>query len=150
MKVNNAIGGSKNSNSDRDLSYRDLILKIISSLDCPINIRSFDEKEGKIVFSVSLECMEMPYEYIISHKNRLFCNFMANFMGEFFIRENMNKFAEIVTNLEFEKYNTAVSGKEHRNFGLDYINGSLVFAFHVSLIQSILFENIKNKIKSIS
>jgi len=149
MKVEDLFSKINYTNKERDFTYREIFLRIISTTDYQINIKTFDDDEGKIAFSVSAECFGFNYDYVKRHQNKIFSNFFANFLGDFLVRENIDRFAKLVTNMNFDKYNNAVNSREHKNFGLDFSNNSFILTFHVSLIQNILFDEIRHQMKTI-
>jgi hypothetical protein len=130
----------------KNCRYREFISKIIASVP-EIDIAEGCNKEGDVRFSVKMKDLGVSFDMFVQYKTEIFSDFMANFIGELLVRENINQFAEILTSIDLDEYPTTVNNFEHRQFGLEFTNNKFVFSFHVSLLQSILTENFKKKIK---
>lgn len=104
------------------------------------------DSEGDIRFEVSMKSMGISYETLMKYKEEISSDFTANFMGELLIRENMDKFIKSLTDLE-NGYLSAVNKYEHRKFGLKVFRDKFVFTFHASLLQNILTEDFKKKVR---
>ena len=70
---------------------------------------------------------------------------MLNFIGELFVRSNVDKFLTHVLQKSDDDYSNLISTERHIRFGacLDEKRNSLELHFHVSLLQSIMTEDFK-------
>jgi hypothetical protein len=125
------------------------LLNIILSNNPPeiIEIKS-GEDIGDLYFSVSLKDIGIDMDILMEHQKELFSTFLGNTLGEFFIRENIDMFAEILTSLEVDDYVSTVNSWTHKKFGveIDALENRIVFNFHVSLLQKILTEDLRERI----
>ena len=70
-------------------------------------------------------------------------DFFIELMGEVLVRKNIAQFADLLAGVEPGSYGRVVNTFEHRGFGLEIEDdGRLRFQCHVSLIQSILIEDL--------
>lgn len=130
----------------KNCRFREFISEIIASVP-EIDIMDGCNKEGDVRFSVKMKDLGISFDMFVQYKTEIFSDFMANFIGELLVRENINQFAHILTSIDLDEYPTTVNNFEHRQFGLEFASNKFVFSFHVSLLQSILTENFKKKIK---
>jgi hypothetical protein len=68
--------------------------------------------------------------------------FFVNFLGELLVRENVNKFAEILVGLDTGLYNKMVCSSSHTDFGMlvDHKISTITMQMHISLVQEIMTE----------
>jgi hypothetical protein len=68
--------------------------------------------------------------------------FFVNFLGELLVRENINKFAEILVGLDTGLYNKMVCISSHTDFGMlvDHKITTITMQMHISLVQEIMTE----------
>jgi len=122
------------------------LLKII--IPCCPEIQIFDRKDdGDIKFSVTTEGLGISFENYIKYKSEILTDFFANFLGELLVRENIDRFLDILTNIDSEDYPSIVNGYEHKRFGIKIYQDKFIFTFHISLLQSILTEDFKKNIE---
>ena len=139
----------KNGNKEnaKHLLNRDCLALILSQ-ESPeiIGIRK-GRDIGDIVFSVSLdECGLSSFEAYAKYKDIVLNTWVGNFLGEFFIRENIDQFAKVLTDLDTEEYLPLVNSWNHKKFGVEFAEDDLSFYFHASLIQKILIEDLRENI----
>ena len=137
--------GTQSANTDKKSNrFRDL-LSIISMSNPEIKIIEKCSDEGDITFEVAMKSLGISYENLIKYKYEIGSDFVANFLGELLIRENIEKFARIITDLK-DDYKARVTQFEHKKFGMKIFRDKFIFVFHISLIQSILMEDFRRKI----
>jgi hypothetical protein len=97
--------------------------------------------EGDVIFSVDMQELEDEWK----PSSHLFhSGFFCNFLGELAVRKNIHQFAEVLSGVATDRYHTLVNKYNHKNFGMKILkNGTLQFKFHLSLVQSILSEDVK-------
>ena len=139
-KVEHKLNGSKKSYRMREL------LKTIASRSPKIRIGQKYSETGDISFSVPRTELGLKFNDFTNWKSEIFSVFFANFLGEFLVRENIDRFAKILTKIDLDQYNEIVNRYEHKKFGMEYSKDHLVFSFHASLLQTILTEDIKKKV----
>ncbi len=119
------------------------LLRIILANNSEIKI--LDDKcseEGDIGFDVPLHTIGLNYDAVLKYKTEFSSQYMVNFLGELFVREHMDKFVKILTDLKGD-YHSMVNKYEYRKFGMRFFRDKLSFIFHASLIQMILTEDLK-------
>jgi len=121
--------------------FRELFINIANSEPIIRNIKDCDE-EGDICFETLIDSMGLNYNDFLKYKDEISSDFFVNFVGEYLVRENMDKFIKIMENLK-EKYYSVVNKYEHRKFGMKVVRNNFIFIFHISLIQRILTEDFK-------
>ena len=102
-------------------------------------------KDGDVIFSLSQKSMGL-LDGDIKKYPIIRTNFFANFIGEFLVRKHINKFLKLILETNPEEYRKVVCGFNHKNFGMFVCSKSKTFKFqfHISLIQSILTEDLNN------
>jgi hypothetical protein len=113
-----------------------------------IDIVHFSKSAGDIAISVRQE--DILSEKYLKEKNFIIrTKFFANFIGELLVRQNIEKFINLLVKIDANSYNKVVCGFNHRNFGMSSCdrNNAFKFQFHISLIQDILTEDINRMIK---
>lgn len=133
-----------NLNRMQNTKFRELISKIID-FNPEVEIVDKVNQEGDVKFFIKMKDIGIDFDSFINYKNEIFSDFIANFLGELIIRENINKFANLLTNIDVENYISTVNDYEHRQFGMEVYNRKFAFSFHVSLLQSILVKNFFTK-----
>ena len=131
--------------SDKSNKLRKLILKLISCDPPPIKIIEEYNEEGDIKFEVAMKDLGLSFEIYEEYKKEILFDFTASFIGELLVRENIKEFAKILTGLDARNYSKIVNGFEHNKFGVKVFKNKLIFSFHISLLQFILFEDFKKK-----
>ncbi len=126
--------------------YRE-VLSFISTASSTIKILNGCSEDGDVKFEVSIKTLGMGYDVFTKYKKDICSEFLANFIGELLIREHLDEFAKVITGLSSESYLTIVNRFEHRKFGMDIVGDKLVFVFHISLLQNILLEDLKRKMR---
>lgn len=113
-----------------------------------IEMLSFSKEGGDITISVKQEDV-LAKKYINSDDYIIKTKFFANFVGELLVRQNIDKFINLLVKIDSEHYDKLVCGFYHKNFGMYIVpeDKTLRFQFHISLIQDILTENINCLVK---
>ena len=139
-----------NKKSDREPSL-DKLRQLISllALNPPesIKIEGISTTEGDVSFSVDRKAFGISFSNLKKYTSEMFSPFIVDFIGELLVREYINDFAEILTHIENDKYQSLVNSYGHCSFGMEFANDKFIFTFHVSLLQSILTEDFKAEIK---
>ena len=126
--------------------YRELIQILIKSSPI-ITIFTDIKTDGDICFSISLNDIGINNSVYLKYRNIIFSDYLANFLGELLVRENIEEFSKILTTkVSAEDYSSIVNTYEHHQFGMEVVKNNLVFSFHISLLQSILTESLKRKL----
>jgi len=102
---------------------------------------------GDIRFEVPMKSLGLSYNTYLEHQKDLCSIFMCNFLGELVVRENIYTFAKIITSISTEDYPFIVEKFNHTKFGMEINRDNFIFIFHISLLQNILLEDFKRKIK---
>jgi len=105
------------------------------------------DKGGDVRFSVAMIDLGLTFDLFLKYKKEIFSDYMANFLGELLIRENVNEFSKLLTTIKADDYHQVVNGFEHRQFGMEVVRNKFTFSFHVSLLQTILTEDFKEKVR---
>jgi len=142
-EIKNNIGKDDFDNciAKKSTRLKEILSKIINS-DPEVAILNSINEDGDVQFEVSLRSVNVSAEIINKYRSEISTDFAANFIGEFIVRENVNKFVGILTGLR-GNYASIVNKFEHRRFGMKIFCNKFVFTFHVSLLQNILFEDFK-------
>jgi len=143
----------KNQNLEVSQTQRiNLILEKLSKSDYQIYdiIMQKDvngKTDGTTVFAVDLSTLFLSMEECYTFLSKeLQSAFIMNFIGELFVRANLEKFLDIIMNLSKEEYDNAFdSSKTNVNFGvfLEENSTTMQFMFHLSLVQSLITEDCK-------
>ena len=108
-----------------------------------MNAETF-ENSCDITFSVSINDMGLDRSTCMKYEKEFFSSFMINFLGEFLVRENINKFVELTSKVKPQDFIKEIASKIHKKFGVT-IQGDLIkFTFHISLLSKILTEDLKS------
>jgi hypothetical protein len=135
-----------NEESDAKMeNYKDLLKYIVHS-STEIDIIKDCDDCGDVKFSVPMPQLGISYEVFIKYQEEIISSFFANFIGELLVRENIEKFAEIISKIDKKEFSNIVHHYEHKKFGVEVLKGCIIFSFHISLIQSILTEDFKKQI----
>lgn len=126
--------------------YRELLQYVIANVPS-IEIMDGCNEHGDVRFGVKLVDLGLTPEIMSQYKAEVFCNFSANFIGELLVRENMDAFVRILTDISAEDYPSVVNFHEHLTFGLKVAGARMIFAFHISLLQKILTEDFEEQLK---
>lgn len=132
------------------LKWRELLLKIVQS-DYSIESVTWRRDEsgnlnGVVSFSVPLKTLGLNVcECKYTYNRELFSNFMMDFIGELYIRNNLEKFTEQVLSMTCQSYSETVSSKSHEFFGavLNEKKSTFELSFFANLIQRIMTEDFK-------
>ena len=139
-------GGSKSIKGVKSARLRELLLFIADS-NPQIKITQKCSDDGDITFEIEMRSLGLSYNTYLKYKKEICSDFFYNFVGELLVREHINQFAEILTNIHYEAYPSIVNRFEHRRFGMDVVRDKFIFHFHISLLQDILTEDLRNKVK---
>lgn len=130
-------------NKTNSISKLQSLMKKVFNSKCPIsNIQI--STEGDITYSVSFSDLGFDYEQILFYKSQISCQFFVDFIGEYFVRENIEKFIFSIEGMD--DYYRIANKYRHRCFGIKIEDNCFKFIFHVSLLQNILTEDFR-KIK---
>jgi hypothetical protein len=124
---------------------RELLNIVISCIPKIKNIE-FTNKDGDIRFEILSKDIGITYDIYNKYKEEIFSSLFSSTVGELLIRENINKFACILTSLDKDNFNGMVNKYEHKKFGLEAYRDKIAFRFHISLVRNILTEDFRNKI----
>jgi hypothetical protein len=124
--------------------YRELYQLIVSS-NSEIKILETCSSEGDVRFEVPILSLLQTYQNYEKYKKELSSCFSANFIGEFLVRENMDKFVDILTNLK-DEYMPVVNKYIHRSFGMFTIKDKFHFVLNINHIQNIMTEDLYKRI----
>ena len=99
------------------------------------------QTNGDVAFHVLLKDCALAKEDCSNAVLRT--RFFVNFIGEFLVRENIQRFAEILIGLDSALYQKMICVCEHTDFGMliDYKLTTITFQMHMSLVQHILTED---------
>ena len=130
---------------DRSSSLREFLSCVINHIPS-IEIVKECNKGGDITFEVSMSDMGLTPDLFFKHRKIILSEYIANLLGELYVRENIDRFSNILVAIKPNEYYKVVNGFSHSNFGMEISKGKFIFSFHISLVQSILTEDIKDKI----
>jgi len=119
--------------------YRKLLQKVIDNPPKNIFIEDVSE-EGNLRFSVNLNEIGLTNIEYKEFDNEVFSYFIVDFLGELMIRDNLHLF---VKKLEDIDLSTIDEKRNHVRFGIVTKNGKLIFKFHITLLKSIITENLR-------
>lgn len=136
-------------NAKNDTSKLRKLLLIVVKNTPEVKIINTVDDCGDIRFSVTMEDLGLDINVVDKYNAEFFSPFTVNLLGELIIRENISAFAFILNAIEVSKYTSIVNRFEHKKFGMSVVKGNLVFCFHVSLIQSILMEDLKKGLMNV-
>lgn len=142
-EIQNNIGIASEDNKKKHKKFRELFSKIIFS-STEINIVDKCDTEGDVIFEVPMRSIGVSYDTLINYRNEISSDFAANFIGELLVRENIDRFAKIMTDLK-EDYTDRVNKYIHGRFGMKIYKDKFILRFHISLIQRILTEDFRKK-----
>ena len=120
---------------------RDMFIAVCSSVPT-VKITIPCDEDGNVTFEASMGSAEVSYEFFEKYKGQMHSNYIANFIGELIVRENIDTFAKIMLDLK-DDYLGTVNKFQHRTFGMMVHNNKFIFKFHISLIESIMAEDLK-------
>lgn len=130
----------------KNSKYRELVSLL--SKHCPESPEIISVNEvGDIVVHVDLNDIGLSMELFNKYKREIYSSFIANFLGELLIRENLEEFSKLITSIKTERYNNIVNKFDHQQFGLYVYRGKVILSFHISFLQSLLIESFKQEIK---
>lgn len=132
------------------LKWKELLEKIVAS-DYSIESITWKKDEsgnmnGIVSFAVPLKTLGLTaYECKCTYNRELFSDFIMGFIGELYLRNNLEKFVERVLGMNYKEYVDTVSSKNHEFFGAVFNEKKGVFelSFFASLIQRIITEDFK-------
>jgi len=122
--------------------FRELLTRIVVSSPAEVKIVDKCDDEGDIVFEVPMKSIGITYDILINYREEISSEFVANFVGELLVRENIEKFTKIMMELK-DSYIEKVNKYIHRKFGMRIYKDRFILRFHSSLVQSILTEDFK-------
>jgi len=120
-------------------SMRDILSKVVKSA---AKIRVEDvSPNGDVVFSANLDDLGIT-QNDLKHPI-LRTRFFVNFVGELFVRNNVETFAGILTGFDPKLYDKIICNCKHTDFGMSVNNAERLarWQMHISLVQQILTED---------
>jgi hypothetical protein len=142
---------NKKSKFVQNLAYKEIVSIVSkSSLKIKNNIK-WDKDENKtlngwVSFSISLKDLGFTIKDVkFKYNKEFFSHFIIDFIGEILIRTNANIFIDEIFTVDENEYLSMVSKERHKRFGatLDETSQTVIFSFHVSLLQNMLTEDFK-------
>jgi hypothetical protein len=128
--------------SKKNLKNRE-ILRIILEKDAPkLKIEKELSTGGDIKFTVARLDLGLDIDTFLEYKKQIFNPFTASAIGELLVRENIEQFVVFLTDIDADSYIGIVNSYKHNAFGIEVSGDDIVFSFHISLIQSILTEDV--------
>jgi len=141
--INKPIKSKKN---EKNFRFRELVSHITKKIP-NISISNNINTDGDIQFSVSMFDLGLSFDSFLKYKNETFSDYIANFLGELLVRENINEFRQFLIDIDVDDYNHMISHYEHCQFGMEILKNKFIFVFHVSLLHGLLTENFRSRIK---
>ena len=129
----------------KDCQLREL-LRYVTGESPEVTIET-DESNGDVRLIVSRKELGIPFDMLLKYRKEVFSEFFVNFIAEFLIRENINKLAQIMTNMNGRRYSATVNKYDHKRCGMEVKKDKFIFMFHMSLIQRILMEGFKKQVR---
>lgn len=129
------------SKSKKPSRFKELLMSI-SNAEPVVRIVDGCDSEGDIHFEVVINSLGLDFNNLLKYKPEISSDFFVNFLGEYLVRENMDKFVRVAEDLK-DDYYSIVNKYEHKKFGMKIARDKFIFTFHVSLIQYILTEDFK-------
>jgi len=122
---------------------RELLQAVVSST--PRITMDAVQADGNVAFHVSLKDCSLTKEDCSAPV--MGTAFFVNFMGEFLVRENIYKFAVILTGLDPGLCKKLVGNAQHSDFGMvtDKKWTTMTFQMHLSLVRNIVTEMFGDK-----
>ena len=142
--IKNNIEKDTSRTERRATKIKSLLYRILSS-NSELKITQDCDEKGSIRFEVYIASIGLTVDDFSKYKRELETEFMANFLGELFVREHIDKFMNVLTNMNGD-YLYKVNKLEHLKFGMCIYRDRFTFAFHSSLIQKILTEDFKHNL----
>ena len=121
---------------------RNLVQKVLESEGPTAKISGLSN-DGYISFTVDLGSMGLKSSDF--EADPLYVSqFFVNFIGEYFVRQNISEFSDVLVKIPALAYEDVVFSFDHVDFGMN-INSEkeIEFAFHISLVQSVMTEELK-------
>ena len=126
--------------------YREIIPKLLSK-KTPIKKISECGKDGDMKFYVDAKELGINYDEFYQYVNEIFTPFVADFLGELLVRENLDLFVPHLTQFKPDEFVDAISGgeenRQHKRFGMKINRGEIEFRFQASFLHDILVEEFK-------
>lgn len=141
IKINPDTGKETKSSRLREILY------YVSISNPEIKILDKCDEYGDIRFEIPFTTLGITHDLLVKYEREIYSEFVANFLGELLVRENLNQFAKILTNICPQQYPLIVDKYEHIKFGLKVEKNKFVFRFHISLLQEILLEDIRRTVR---
>ena len=130
-------------NVDGSINYkllRECLCRVFAS-SCPeVCLLNLDE-DGFLEFYVLHRKLGLTAPMIKKYYDSILSIPFANIVGEFLVRENVNKFVCVLTSFSQDEYSYKVNKAIHGSFGIRMVDKKVIFKFHVNLIQKIMNEN---------
>ena len=124
---------------DKQPSMREILAKVVES-GAKIKVEDVSPN-GDVIFSASLDDLGITRDDLKHPILRT--RFFVNFVGEFFVRNNVETFAGILTGFDPKLYDKIICNCKHTDFGMSVNNAERLarWQMHISLVQQILTED---------
>jgi hypothetical protein len=124
-------------------AYRHIFLSILQANPPIVNISGCNEF-GDMEFAIKISDCGLSLPEIRQYESELFSFFCVDFLGEYFIRENLDSFIDKLQDYNVQKYVNSINkyGK-HKYFGIKISSTHIIFKFQVSLINKIISDNLR-------
>jgi hypothetical protein len=152
-EVKEATKPAKDNPSLTKSRMRELVDTVINS---DFNIESIsilrDEKSedksytGYIEFAIDIFSMGLTLETVQRFRKEIFTTMFVDFVSELIIRENIDLFLAKMSSITMTECQTAVGNRRHETTGMAIKANSMVFTFHISLLQELLVSGFKRKL----
>lgn len=125
---------------------REILRAILASPPPKITIDAV-QADGDVAFHLLLKDCALLKEDFANPITKT--HFFSNFVGELLVRENIQKFAVILTGLDQSLYQKLICTSSHSAFGMgiDHKWTTMTFQLHLSLVQEILTEDFARQIE---
>lgn len=140
----NEIEEQKAQDKQRPLSRHRELFSILVSESPKVREITGCDKEGDMTFNINLKEAGLSPDVFNKFNKEIFSNFVTDFMGELFVRDNISIFAPFLSSMKMDAYLKVSGSCVHKRFGMKIKNGCMVFSFHITFLQKILTEDFKS------
>ena len=133
----------------KDIGKARKLLSILINNMPSIKIIDEVDESGDVRFEVAMDDVGLKIDVVDRYSKEIFSPFTVNVLGEMLVRENISAFAEIINRIDQSRYLSIVNRFEHKRFGMTLYKNKILFCFHISLIQSILMEDLKKGLMNV-
>lgn len=108
-------------------------------------VQEGDVSSGYVEFSIPIESTGLTGDTMKRFKREIFTSMFIDFVAELAIRENLEAFLKEMSHIKLVDYTNVIGNRRHGNAGMCIKGNSMVFTFHLSLLQDILVSDFKKK-----